>query len=434
MADFRPFRGLRYRPDAVGDLGSVLSPPYDVINAEEQAALHRRSPYNVIRLELGEERPEDGPQENRYSRAAATLRDWSECRALARDERPAFYIYVHEFEHEGQVRRRTSLLGRVRLDPWETGSVRPHEDTMSAPKADRLEVLRHLRTNVSPILALYRDTEGRVGRLLAKNGACLMDATTPDGQRHTLSAVTDPAVLDGISAALSDAPLYILDGHHRFETALAYRDERRSQAENWQGEEPDNFVMLAITSADDPGLALLPIHRLVRPPAVPPDLPQRLERFFNVERVAAMDGGAAALRQLLDRLAAAGSSAVAFGALGLEKGGMHLLTLRDGPSVRALMPERSDVWQGLDVSVLEYAVLRETLGVQAGDPEIVNYTENAALALQEVESGRWPLAFLMNPTRVDQILAVADAHERMPPKSTYFYPKLATGTVLNPLD
>jgi uncharacterized protein (DUF1015 family) len=261
-----------------------------------------------------------------------------------------------------------------------------------------------------------------------------MDATTPNGQRHALSTLTDPAVIDGISTALSDSPLYILDGHHRFETALAYREERRSQAKTWEEEEPDNFVMLAITSADDPGLALLPIHRLVRPPAVPADLAQRLERFFHLEDVTATSGAATALPRLLDRLVTAGSSTVAFGALGLEEGGLHLLTLRDEPSVRALMPERSEVWRGLDVSVLEYAVLRATLGVQAGDPEVVNYTENAALALEEVESGRWPLAFLMNPTRVEQILAVADADERMPPKSTYFYPKLATGTVLNPLD
>jgi uncharacterized protein (DUF1015 family) len=434
VVDFRPFRSLRYSSEAVSDFGSVLSPPFDVIDAEEHTSLHERSSYNVIRLELGEQRPDDGPQENRYTRGAATLAEWRESEVLIQDERPTFYVYVQEFEHEGQRRRRTSLLGRVRLEPWEAGSVLPHEETMSAPKEDRLQVLRHLRTNISPIFTLYRDTKGSIERLLSADGDRLVDAATPNGQHHTLVALSDAAAIDGVSTVLRDSPLYILDGHHRFETALAYRDERRAQAQTWTGEEPENFVMVAITSADDPGLVLLPIHRLVRPPAVPSDLLQRLERFFQVEDITAQSSDRAALPHLLGRLATAGSSGTAFGAAGLEKGSLHLLTLRDSPAVESLMPERSQVWRGLDVSVLEYAVLRETLGVQAGSQAVVSYTEDAELAVQEVESGRWPLAFLVNPTRVDQILAIADGDERMPPKSTYFYPKLATGTVLNPLD
>lgn len=444
MADIRPFRGLRYRPDAVGDLGSVLAPPFDVIDAEEQAALHERSPHNIVRLELGQDRPDDGPEENRYTRSAATLRDWHRSQVLVQEERPAFYIYVHEFEHDGQRRRRTSLLARVRLEPWETGSVRPHERTMVAPKEDRLQVLRHLRANISPVFTLHRDPEGSLGRLLSSNGSLLVDAATPDGQRHTLLALTDAAAIDDVSAALRDASLYILDGHHRYETALAYRDERRAQARAWTEEEPENFVMVAITSVEDPGLMLLPIHRLVRPPARPPDLVEGLGRFFHVEDttsppqadapLARKSHDSAALPRLLARLAAAGGSGTAFGALGLEEGRLHLLTLRDAPAVQSLMPQQSQVWRTLDVNTMEYAVLRETLRLQTDAPGALDYTEDAARALREVESGRWPLAFLLNPTRVDQILAVADAGERMPPKSTYFYPKLATGLVLNPFD
>ena len=433
MADLLPFRGLRYRADVVGDIGSVLAPPFDVIDAEQQAALHEASPYNVVRLELGQERPDDGPQENRYTRAAATLGEWRSLQALAQEDRPAFYVYVQEFEHEGRRHKRTALLGRVRLAPWEAGSVRPHEETMRGPKEDRLQLLRQLRTNVSPIFALYRDPDGRVGRLLPSDGQPLLDTTTPDGGRHTLFALTDATTNDAISTALRDVPLYVLDGHHRYETALAYRDERSAsggQAGGWSDDAPENFVMVAITSVDDPGLVLLPTHRLVRPPSLPSDLVQRLERFFHVEDTTPKSYDGTALLRLLARLKAGG----AFGALGLEEGRLHLLTLRERALVRSLMPKRSQVWQALDVSTLEYAVLRETLGVTSGAPDALAYTEDPAHALREVESGRWPLAFLLNPTRVDQILAVADAGERMPAKSTYFYPKLATGLVLNPFD
>jgi uncharacterized protein (DUF1015 family) len=185
--------------------------------------------------------------------------------------------------------------------------------------------------------------------------------------------------------------------------------------------------MAAVTCVDDPGLALLPIHRLVRPPAPQPDLARELERFFRIEDAASMP-------DLLNRLAATPASTPAFGALGLEESKFRLLTLRDEEAARTLMPERSEVWRGLDVSVLEYAVLREILGIDATATQSLDYTEDAARAHREVESGRWTLAFLLNPTRVDQILAVADAGERMPPKSTFFFPKLATGVVLNPFE
>ena len=415
----------------------MLAPPFDVIDAERQAALHEASPYNVVRLELGQERAGDGPEENRYTRAAAALSEWRSSRALVQEDRPAFYVYVHEFEHEGRRHKRTALLGRVRLAPWEAGSVRPHEETMRGPKEDRLQLLRHLRTNVSPIFALYRDPNEQVERLLPSDDRPLLDTTTPppagragDGGRHTLFALTDATTNDDISTALRDVPLYVLDGHHRYETALAYRDERRAQGGDWRGDAPENFVLVAITSVDDPGLVLLPTHRLVRPPSLPPDVVQRLERFFHVEDTTPKSYDGTALLRLLARLKAGGS----FGALGLEEGRLHLLTLREPALVRSLMPKRSHVWQALDVSTLEYAVLRETLGVTSDTPNTIAYTEDPEHALREVESGRWPLAFLLNPTRVDQIIAVADAGERMPAKSTYFYPKLATGLVLNPFD
>ena len=433
MADLRPFRGLRYQSDAIGDIGPALAPPYDVIDAESQAALHAQSEHNIIRLELSEERDGDNDADNRYTRAAATLRQWRETGVLAQEERPSFYVYVQEFEHDGKRHRRTALFACMRLEPWDAGVMRPHEETMRGPKQDRLQLLRRLRTNVSPLFALYDDAAGRVAPLLARQSlrAPLADIAAPDGQRYQLFAIDDDAQVANISAALADLPLYMLDGHHRYETALAYRDERRAQAATWTGDEPENFTLVAITAASDPGLVLLPTHRLIRPASVPADLTERLQRYFDVEDVTPKSYDGTALLRLLARLNASAPGRTAFGALGLEEGRLHLLTLRDSAAVQALMPERSSVWRSLDVNVLQYAVLGESLGLTAGNTGAVAYTEDAAKAMQLVESGRWPLAFLLNATRIDQMVAVADAGEVTPPKTTYFYPKLVTGLVLN---
>lgn len=426
MPDFRPFRALRYRAD---DAGDCIAPPYDVIDAEQQAALHERSPHNVIRLELGEQRDGDSTEDNRYTRAATTLREWRSSGALAFDALPAFYVHTHEFLHEGKRHRRTALFGRLRLEPWESGSVRPHEETMRGPKEDRLQLLRALRTNVSPIFALYRD--GSATAALMERATPLFDTETPEGDRHALAALTEPEAIESIAAALREQPAYILDGHHRFETALAYRDECRKRASDWTGEEPENFVLAALAAADDPGLLLLPIHRLVRPKSVPKDVVASLERFFDIDDITPKSYDGTALLRLLGRLSAAGRNGSAIGALGLEETRLQLLKLRETAAARALMPERSPVWQSLDVNVLEYAVLRETFDMPEDTEDIVEYTPDAEHAFREVEAGRWPLAFLLNPTGIDQMLAVADAGERTPPKTTYFYPKLPTGLVLN---
>ena len=223
MAELRPFRGLRYQSSAVGDIGAALAPPYDVIDAESQAALHAQSEYNIIRLELSEERGGDNDADNRYTRAAATLREWRETGIVAQEERPSFYVYVQEFEHDGKRHRRTALFARMRLEPWDAGVMRPHEETMRGSKHDRLQLLRQLRTNISPLFALYDDTAGRVAPLLARQGlrAPLVDVAAPDGQRYQLCAIDDDAQVANISAALADLPLYMLDGHHRYDTALA---------------------------------------------------------------------------------------------------------------------------------------------------------------------------------------------------------------------
>jgi uncharacterized protein (DUF1015 family) len=436
MADVLPFRALRYRPEAVGDIAAVLAPPFDVIDSAQRAELEARSPHNIVRIELPN--PGGVSTDEPYAAARELLSSWLDDGVLERDERPSFYRYVQEFEHEGHSVRRHALFARVRLEPWDAGSVLPHERTMAAPKRDRIQVMRHVRANISPVFALHRDPGAQVAASLdASKSLARYDCVTADGQHHVLTQCADAASSAAVSALFRGRPLYVADGHHRYETALAYRDERRAQAAQWTGDEPENFVMMALVAAEDPGLIVKAFHRLVRPPSMPTDLLARLAGYFQIDDVTPKSYDGTALLRLLARLQAAGTTGgTAIGALGLEEGRLHLLTLRDIDAARALMPgEHSSAWKTLDVSVLDEVILRAALGVdaEAGAGE-VEFTDDAAEAMAQVEAGRWPLAFLLNPTPVEQVLAVADAGDRMPEKSTYFYPKMPTGLVLNPLD
>ena len=437
MADVRPFRGLRYRPGVAANLADLLAPPFDVISPEAQRFLLRRHPANVVRLELGEERPDDTPKDNRYTRAAATLGRWLAEGILAVDPEPAFYLYDQEFFQGGRLLRRRSLLARVRLEPWAKGVVRPHEHTLTAPKEDRLQLLRHCRTSFSPVFALYRDPDGRLGAAASQavRAAPLAQAHEPGGETHTLYSLADEAATGAIHDLFRDRTLYIADGHHRYETALAYLEERR--AADWSGEEPENFAFMALTAAEDAGLVVLPIHRVVRLAAIPDDLPARFEGLFLVEDLGPVRSGGP-LRDALARLSEAGSQGPAYVAVGPGPSRLRLLRPRSLEALRASLPPGTPpAWRDLDVALLQYAVLEGLLGIDAAHlarGDALEYTEDAAEALEAVASGRAPLAFLVNATPVEQILAVADAGERMPQKSTFFYPKLATGLVMYPLD
>jgi uncharacterized protein (DUF1015 family) len=437
LADVRPFRGLRYRPGVAANLADLLAPPFDVISPEAQGFLVRRHPANVVRLELGEERPDDTPKDNRYTRASATLGRWLAEGILAVDPESAFYLYDQEFFQGGRLLCRRSLLARVRLEPWAKGVVRPHEHTLLAPKEDRLQLLRRCRTSFSPVFALYRDPDGRLGAATSRAAreAPLAQAREPGGEMHTLYRLADQAAIGAISDLFRDRTLYVADGHHRYETALAYRDERR--AAEWSGEEPENFAFMALTATEDAGLVVLPIHRVVRLAAIPDDLPTRFEGLFLVEDLGrVLTGGP--LRDALARLSEAGSQGPAYVAVGPGPSRLRLLRPRDPGALRASLPPGTPpAWRALDVALLQYAVLERLLGIDAARlarGDALEYTEDAAEALGAVASGRAPLAFLLNATPVEQILAVADAGERMPQKSTFFYPKPATGLVMYPLD
>jgi len=440
LTEIRPFRGLRYQAGQVDDLARVIAPPYDVISPAEQRALYARSPHNIVRLEYGEAHADDGEQNNRYTRAAATLAQWLASGVLVQDDRPAFYIYDQEFEHAGVRYRRRALLTRVGLEEWAKGIVRPHERTMDRPKEDRLRLLRACRANTSPIFALYRDPHGAVSSALqdATSGRSPAAVAEAAEERHSLWPLSEEKVQRWLQQQLAPATLYIADGHHRYETALAYRDERRAAAASWTGHEPENFVFAGLTAADDPGLLILPLHRLVQLPQADDSVLEHLRQHLTVEEVTPAQGhGEAATQRLLELVAERGRSASAFG-LCWPGERLFLLTTEDPDGLVArFCPECPTQWRTLDVAVIEFALLKTILGVDTKRIEeggAVAITPDAHKACQEVQAGRYSAAFLLNPVPVEKVLAIADGGQRMPPKTTFFHPKLATGLVINRLD
>jgi uncharacterized protein (DUF1015 family) len=430
VAEVFPFRGLRY---AETDLSALICPPYDVISPAEQQELYRRSPLNVVRLECGESGPDDGPSDNRYTRAATTLREWLDRGVLVRDPSESFYVHEQQFEHDGRRLTRRGLLARVRLHDWDEGPIRPHEHTLSEPKEDRLQLLQATRLNISPIMALYRDEDARVrGAIEAAGEARPLATARSEGEEHSVRRIDDGATTGSLAGLIREKTLYVVDGHHRYETALAYLKERRSRT--WTGDEPENFVLMALVAREDPGLLALPTHRLLKDVSVPDDLPARLERSFVVEDVSDVARGWPELRSLL---LAKSAKRAAF-ALATESGQLFVAHVRDTASIADAMPADTPAsWRSLDAAVLQEVVLRGILSFDqqraAADGSLA-FTHDADEALRLVGSGSYRLAFLLRPTPVDGVLALADAGERMPQKSTYFHPKLPAGLVMNPLD
>lgn len=435
MTDIRPFRALRYDPRRVRP-DDVIAPPYDVVGADAVAALHARSPYNAAHLE----NPAGGG-DARFAAARRTLDGWLKDRAVVRDAQPALYVYEQHAKIEGRWVSRRCVFARTRLHRPEEGIVRPHEATLSGPREERLRLIRAARTNISPIFATFLDPAHAARDLIAGAVQQAPDFEAHDrlGDRHRLWAVTDRRRIDTIVGVLAATNITIADGHHRTHTALDYRDECAAKAgRRWTGEEPENFALMGLIPEDDPGLVILPIHRLLHDAVLPERLLDRLAALYRVELLST-DGGVAAVEAAWRRVQGHAHGPTAFAILGIDgPHSVHLATARSQQAIDAAMPVRlSLASKRLDAVVLTETVLSPIFGIDraalaAG--ERVTFTESAEEARDAVASGAARLAFLVNATRVEQVTAVADAGEVMPQKSTFFYPKLATGMVFNSLD
>ena len=427
LADVQPFRGIRYNSDQNDDLSRLLCPPYDVISPDLQRRLHECSPHNAIRLELGLDAPDDSDESNRYTRAAALLDEWLDSGVLRHEDRPAFYLLREEFPHRGGRMQRHSLIARVRLEELNAGVILPHEFTSPAPKKDRHALLAATQANLSPIMSVYRDPTGRVAGLLNDVASRLPLANAcHEDVGITLWGIQDEAETSAVTDALADASVYLADGHHRYETALQFRNElSRSGA---AGGERD-FIMMSLLEITMPGLIVLPYHRMVRglSQEQTDDLWRRVEESFDVEPVDVRGEDAAAA--LEERLEAAGPGRSALGLLSDGGASANLLTLKDAPGPEPSPLERCVTW--IVGSKLLTPVLRSE--ADAVDRGMLQYTHDSAEVARAVTEGGFQFGLVLPPTPLDLFEEVVLSGERMPIKSTYFSPKLPTGLVINRL-
>jgi uncharacterized protein (DUF1015 family) len=435
MADVQPLQGIRYNSELSGNLAQIITPPYDVISEEAQAKYYTRSPYNIIRLELGRDEPGDTSLNNRYTRAAATYAEWRLHSILQQETTPCYYLYQQIFTYNAQVYTRTSLLARVRLEPWSIRIVLPHEHTMAKPKDDRLNLLRACVTNFSPIMSLYDDPQSQMRKLLSSYTETVeVQITDEVNEVHRLHPITNENHIALIQNFFVERQLYIADGHHRYETALNYREETRAVHRKLDPKDAANFVLMALTDINDPGLLVLPTHRLLfglNQDAVKKLTSQHLARYFTVYEP---KGAEASHDVLLERLAQIGASQSSFVLSTAQK--TWLLSLNGAGKTRMGESTHSSAWNELDVAIAHTLILEDTLGLKAEDMTAgmhIQYTRDAQKALDAVQTGEAQAALILNATRVRQICDVAIADDRMPQKSTYFYPKLVTGLVINPL-
>ncbi len=433
MADVRAFRAFRYDLGRVGALSDVVAPPYDVIDSALQQTLYDRSPYNVIRLILNKEGPGDTDHDNRYTRAAATLRDWQRDDVLRQDSARALYVVYQDFEAEGKKYTRRGFLARVRLEPFGSGRIYPHEETLAGPKADRLKLFHATGMNLSPIFGLYPDPADEV---MAQIDAVVsrtlpIQATDHLGVVSRLWPIIDQHLVSAVTGLLSPKPVFIADGHHRYETGLRYLEERRAVGEVRDDEAPANFILMMMVGMSDPGLIILPTHRLVSglPNVTAEQLAAALQPHFQVEKIGQGEQGARAAWELIE-----------------TDGSQNLLgfgTVADGvwQTARFQAPElmaqhaatHSKDWQGLAVSILHVAVLDHLVPAKIGGQPACKYVHLLREVTDAVAARQCQVAVLVPPATMGHVESIAGNLEKMPPKSTYFYPKLLSGLVFNSL-
>ncbi|MBI3990103.1 MAG: DUF1015 domain-containing protein [candidate division NC10 bacterium] len=435
-----PFRGVRYNPEKVWDLTAVVAPPYDVISAEGQLRYYARHEYNVIRLILGQELPGDDERLNRYTRAGEFFRRWLEEGILVQDPVPCLYLSEERFVHprDGKERRRRGVIPIVRLSPYEEGRVFPHERTFSKPKRDRLLLMRACQANLDPVFACYPSTLEPVEQTFeeAMGEEAFIDLTDDDGVRHQLWRLSDPVKIRQVARAFKEERVFIADGHHRYETALAFRDELSAAdpaPPQVKATRSYNYVMMTLVSSHDPDLVILPTHRLLRTLPFPSSDPflEAVGRFFDIQARPLREEGE--IGKVIGEMERLGEKRRIIGMYDGED--CYLLILKDERLLAGIggRPEGS---QWTDVTLLHHLLIEGILGLDKASLEEgeIAYTRDGAEAIRLVQQGAYRLAFFLNPTKISEVQVATLVGERLPPKSTFFYPKLLSGLVFHRLD
>jgi uncharacterized protein (DUF1015 family) len=429
MADIKALRAWRYDFAAAGPPKSLIAQPYDVIDAAAQQAYYALNPYNIIRLELGKTYPKDDENNNRYSRAAADFAAWKEAGILDRDTEPSLYPYVQEYTVDGRTYTRRGFLAALKAVGYADGQVLPHEETLPGHKEDRYRLMQACRANFSPIFGLYDEQSRAIDAALAQAASAktpLVDVEDEDGVRHILWQVMDEAVISQVERAMAEHRIYIADGHHRYETASRFAADMAAR-----GELHCDRLLIQLVNLHDPGLTVLPTHRLAK----------NLDDFSAAALLQSLtDVGFAVLPQddlpaLREQMLSVPPDTAAFGLF--SAGQYHLLLLdRQDPVISAAQKGFSAAYQRLDVSIAQTLILEALCGIgreQLAAGKQVGYCRKAGEAVEAVKNGEYQFALLLNATQVGELLAVAAQGEKMPQKSTYFYPKVIAGLAINEL-
>lgn len=427
MATIIPMKGLRYNTSKV-DVNEVATPPYDVIDANGQEGFYAKNPYNVIRLELGRVFPEDNEANNRYTRAAEFLREWIASGVLVHEDKPSVYLYEQEFEARGEKKIRSGFIAGIQANDYSKGEVLPHEETLPKHKADRLNLMKATLANFSPIFGLYADPDHNIEAALNKaKGSQKPDAEVTDDQGvvNRLWVVSDENTVQAVVQQMSTKKIFIADGHHRYETAVNFGKEMAAE-----GKQGFDYLMICLVNLYNEGLVVFPTHRIVKNIA---DfdlnvLLNKLSDDFNVEEITGLS-----LNEFITKLEVQGQNAHAFGLYSDNK--YYLVSLKDEDRLDKLALEgRSAAWRRLDVSILHTLILEKLLGIgsqQRADESNLVYLRDDEATKAAVDNSSAQLAFFMNSTRVEEVTNIATGGEKMPQKSTFFYPKVITGLVLN---
>jgi uncharacterized protein (DUF1015 family) len=438
MAKIFPFHGVTYNKKVIGKLSKVMIPPYDVISKEEQEKFYDTHPYNCIRLTLGKEFPGDNETNNKYTRSNGFFTAWLKNGILNSDTDEAIYAYEQKFKYKGKTYTRLGFVALFKLEELEAGRVRPHENTLHKPKQDRLDLLKATSVNYESIFSLFVDKDEKIPKILKKNTKRkpMIDVKDPMGFQNRLWKIDSKSVINKIAKEMANKDVYIADGHHRYEAALKYRNEMRAKSQKSTGDEPYNYIMMYFTNIFDKGLVVQPIHRLVKQLNLKEkiNLENRLVDFFDIEELKfTKKTEAATQKKLIKMMNAANEGEHFFGVYIYGENKYLFLKMKNEKLIEKYVNvDKPREWKRLDVTILQSLVIKDILSISDQDiaNEIIKYVHNDDEAFRLVKEGEFQIAFLMNPTKVEQIVAVAEKYEKMPQKSTFFYPKLLTGLMI----
>ncbi|HSV43793.1 MAG TPA: DUF1015 domain-containing protein [Candidatus Bathyarchaeia archaeon] len=419
MTEIIPFRALHYNKDKIKDLNQVVCPPYDVISEEQQRHYYKVSQYNFIRIMLAKQNAEDSKDDNRYTRSKKIYEEWLKDQILIRDENPAIYFYRQEYKVMGERHSRLGFIALMKIHS--ENKIYPHEKTHAAAKEDRFKLWKTVNASLSSIFVCFSDKERTVEKIFLHELAQktpFMDISDTDGVRHIVWRVDDQKLIEGVVNTMSNQAVFIADGHHRFEVAGQIQQWKAQHNPHHTGNELYNYVMTYFTNMDSKDLQIFPMHRIVR--AFPQDM-AFLEEHFRIDRIKTKD-------ELLVLLAKAGHNEHTFGLC--RRNGLWLLRLKNKMLIDKVVTEGSAEYKRLDATILKYFIF-DQVGITSED---IIYTKEMSDVINMVEAGTAQAGFLLNPVRIQQLKEIALNGEKMPPKTTYFYPKLLSGLTVHPFD